>query len=491
MNSRYRLRIFYGPSGFRAQLLDLIDWDVGQCAVRAPPTRTMHSTRRQEAAITWPLPLRWRGGQVASGLLSGRKNGSTRGSAVEAVALGRTKIFMARKAASDGGVIAISLGDDVSDAAALERSATSPSNLMPSDAVLSTVRMWIASVVVAVALVLVDGLQNAEAGEVTGLYSAQVPVSGQSAEDQDAAVASALEAVLVKVSGSASIATHPAVKAAIAQPAPYLQQYRYETQMVTSPGQAPEPRQVLKVEFDSGAIGGLLSREGLPRWSRIRPTMLLWLANDVAGTRELVPPGDPGGLSDAASRAADQRGIPMVLPLLDLEDRANIRATDVWAAFAEPVERASGRYGAEAILVGRTEAAEAGTSAKWTLLLGGVPANWESTGADAPSAVAAGVNGAADRIANRFVQRDTGQSGVRIDIVGVATVEDYARAIEYLRSLDVVETLSVVQATTDRLGLQLGVSGGRDSLVQLIGLGRVLSLEPGDVSGQTFRLLVP
>ena len=44
-------------------------------------------------------------------------------------------------------------------------------------------------------------------------------------------------------------------------------------------------------------------------------------------------------------------GLPIALPLLDLEDMTAVTFADVWGGFDEPVQRASTRYRADATLI--------------------------------------------------------------------------------------------------------------------------------------------
>ena len=46
-------------------------------------------------------------------------------------------------------------------------------------------------------------------------------------------------------------------------------------------------------------------------------------------------------------------GLPVSLPLMDLDDNMAVTATDVWGRFADPVLKASQRYGAEMVVLGK------------------------------------------------------------------------------------------------------------------------------------------
>ncbi|HHH39763.1 MAG TPA: DUF2066 domain-containing protein, partial [Sedimenticola sp.] len=67
----------------------------------------------------------------------------------------------------------------------------------------------------------------ARAVQVAGLYQAEVPVAGQSAEQRNQAIRAAFAQVLVKVSGRPGIAARKELAAALGNAARYVQQYSY------------------------------------------------------------------------------------------------------------------------------------------------------------------------------------------------------------------------------------------------------------------------
>ena len=78
---------------------------------------------------------------------------------------------------------------------------------------------------------------SAPAVEVTGLYEAEVPVTSQSAAERVAAIHTALEEVLVKVSGNAEVLQRPELKSLLDQAEQWVQRYQYRAALpVPLPG---------------------------------------------------------------------------------------------------------------------------------------------------------------------------------------------------------------------------------------------------------------
>ncbi|MFT5390349.1 MAG: hypothetical protein ACI8PT_000534 [Gammaproteobacteria bacterium] len=341
-------------------------------------------------------------------------------------------------------------------------------------------------------LIGATSVRTSVAAEVEGLYVAEIPVASKDAAQREGALAKALFEVLVKVTGSAGAAKHPQIREAATRSAEYLRQYRYETVMREGPGGVPVPILVLVGEFDPKSVNELVRSVGLPMWSRIRPTMLIWLAGEggVQPGPALLGPADSPALIEAASAAAQRRGLPIVLPLLDLQDRAAAKVADVWAGRAQALAGASARYEPEAILLGRlSNSGAAAWSGQWTLLLNGVTQSWANNAQSGQAAIDAGIGGATDRVATRFAQRNVGVRGVQVRVLGVVGVEDYVRTLAYLESLDLVSRVSVVAAERDMLSVAVQVRGGNSALMQMVELGGTLVPSPGAAFPGTFRLV--
>ena len=196
------------------------------------------------------------------------------------------------------------------------------------------------------------------AEEVRNLYEAEVEVSDKHRKTRSEAFGAALMQVAVKVSGRRGATASPIIVEAMKRPERYVQQFRYQN--VTTPalvGEEPAEAQAeaqaetqaetqalkLWVQFDAPAVDALIRDAGLPVWGRVRPSVLVLLAIEFAGSRELLSSDDPQGWAQFIQSAAAQRAVPLMLPLMDLEDRAELRVSDVWAGFEDNLRRASER----------------------------------------------------------------------------------------------------------------------------------------------------
>lgn len=317
---------------------------------------------------------------------------------------------------------------------------------------------------VSIALLWLALAQMAGAARVDDLYATAVPVADESATATGIAFRDALKNVLVRVTGRAASAEDAALLGRLGDPGALVQQYRHDGM-----GQ-------LWVRFDGAGLRRMLEGAGVPAWGENRPLTVIWLAYDGgAGERDvLAAEGNEGAAADLRRTllaAAGDRAVPVVLPLRDSEELAAVTYADVWGDFSEPLVRASQRYRADAILLGRARLYPPGMDdVRWTLLLGNERQEWRGTVADGP-------RGLAERLAERFATAPGAAGGsLRLAVAGVGSIDQYGALLAHLRGLDSVDAIDVTAASGDTLLLELRLRGSREQLLR--GLALRGQLEP-------------
>ncbi len=337
-------------------------------------------------------------------------------------------------------------------------------------------------VLLAVVLWLMGGsIPAAMALEVQGLYEAEVRVVGQGAADRREGARAALSEVLVKVTGDGAAPTGAALAPLVSQAEQIMQQFQYRSLPGRSRRAGAETAgQLLWVRFDKRVIDRRLYEAGLPVWGRNRPATVVWLAVEERGRRLMVGGDQRRDLQAVVMNEGQRRGLPIIVPLWDLQDQAALRVVDVWGNFAEPVRKASERYESEAVLLGRVNAVATRWQAHWTLYQGGTGLSWDSAGASPAQAIAAGVSGAADELAQRFAIASAPgvEDVISLAVAGVETLDGYARVTRYLQALDAVSDVQVEQLIGDAVVYRIRVRGHPQALRQTLALGRVLTALP-------------
>lgn len=299
------------------------------------------------------------------------------------------------------------------------------------------------------------------------LYTARVAVPDQSAGSRDEALPEALAQVLRRVSGKDA----EELAGDILQPTRYMQRYEYEQD-----DDAPQGLW-LEVAFDEDALVAALREQGHVIWGRERPTTLVWLAVRDGVDRTVLSRDDDGAVARALADAAQVRGLPVSLPQWDEQDRDTVEFIDLWGGFFETVTAASERYDARTVLAGRVDRDSAGGyRGRWTLLEQDQRRDWETGAGDLRTVIDEGLGELTDLYIARFASGtgDADRDTAHIAVSDVNNLADYARVLEYLEALSVVEAVYVTRVADDELELALVVRGSRERLDGVIGVGSVL-----------------
>ncbi|MCW8908099.1 MAG: DUF2066 domain-containing protein [Sedimenticola sp.] len=332
-------------------------------------------------------------------------------------------------------------------------------------------------------LALLLGAVSADASQVDGLYSAEVQVAGQSAEQRTEGIVRAFAEMLVKVTGNRTIAGRSELQEALKLAPRYVQQYRYR--LVPASGGGDEAEQdasrLLMVQFDAEAVRRLLRERRLPVWGENRPAGIVWLGVESAGQRRLLQPESDSELVIAMTAAAEKRGIPVLFPLMDLEDQSAVQVADLWGNFIQNIRRGSERYSPDLIVTGRlVRLSDRLWRVNWHLYHGDRSSVWRDEGSLPTELAAAGIQRVADLLAERYapVLGEGSLSLIRLRISGVNSLEQYARVGELLRSQSAVERVEMVAAEPEAVTYELHSRGGVQVLEQGLSLGGVIEPLP-------------
>ena len=164
------------------------------------------------------------------------------------------------------------------------------------------------------------------------------PVNGQSAQERDEATQRALDTLVLRLTGDPKAPQNPGLAAVRKDPQQIISQYGFEA----------GPPEVLKVDFDPGTTEQALRRAGLAMWGANRPSILGWWLNDYTEGASLVGDGQAG--ATPLRRAAQHRGLPLRLPLADLNEQIVATAPNLESTDPSALRNASQRYNADALL---------------------------------------------------------------------------------------------------------------------------------------------
>lgn len=246
---------------------------------------------------------------------------------------------------------------------------------------------------------------TATAAQVDRLYEVREPVASQDPAERAAAMGRALQTLAVRLTGNRQAAQAPRLQPLLADPQQLVQQYVYESGTPV----------VLDVTFDPVQSQRVLQDAGLKLWGASRPAVLAWWLNDQDGGATLAVDGQDG--SAALRAAAQNRGVPLSLPLGDLNEQllanpASLRASDLQA-----VRSASERYAADALLAVVARNAGASWQADWQLQVGNERVAGSSTAASEATLADAVMLDVSEKLASRFASAAPAQS-LTLEVLG-------------------------------------------------------------------------
>ena len=315
------------------------------------------------------------------------------------------------------------------------------------------------------------------------LYTVTVPLTSQGTRQQVLRTDEdfdrfAMGELLIRLTGQLDAPNNPALLDLVRDAGRYIVQ------------RGNPDRENLLIVFDSPGLQEALTVRNQPVWGEERPLTLLWVAIDGGpGERGILAASpSPVSSSDAVESAAavlreellaaaNQRGLPISLPLMDVQDLDAVDFIDIWGMFSERIDRASVRYGPDAVLSGRIRLGEEGIeTARWTLLRGGSLRHLPGT------TVRSGLDDLADFFALEF-SGIGGATSARLTVVGVESLDDYGRVMSYLESLSVLQSVQLEQLVGTELTLRVEARGGAVVLNRILALGDVLSRSPARGGG--------
>ncbi|MEX0615624.1 MAG: DUF2066 domain-containing protein, partial [Methylophaga sp.] len=219
---------------------------------------------------------------------------------------------------------------------------------------------------------------TASAAQVSNLHQAQVPVLTQSDQDRSRVAPDALKQTIIKVVGNRQAVNSADITALLADAERYVARYSYRQINQDDDSTAAETLAVNFI-FDAKTLNNALERIGLPIWGENRPEILLWLASDKDGEQSLIGDSDDNPVNNVIEKHAERRGLPIVLPVMDLEDQTQISFTDIQAG-NNNIQSASERYGTRIVVTAHIRGNAPQTSINWQALNNDGNSSWQSEG---------------------------------------------------------------------------------------------------------------
>lgn len=332
---------------------------------------------------------------------------------------------------------------------------------------------------------------NLFAVEIPDYTTVKIPVSDQSSQTLQKVLPQALGDVLVKVSGNSKITAAPGMQTILSNANALLQSFSY---IQPDPTQ-PQSSLLAQITFDQNGVAELLQNAHQNVWISNRPLLLVWLQVPGASADSMsnvVTSTDQNAITDTLKTNTTRRGIPYLLPMVDLQDETTMgQSIDVNALITEQK-----RYEANVVLSGKIILAPVSAAqstspqnvsapnnnpaqnmqnyqVQWTLLLNNQPVQWDDSGKQLTDLVASGVDQAADLMANQaqkvIVNNNGGTTSagaiVQVVVMGINDLNDYVTVVKNLQQLPSVSEVSVNDSGGSQITLSVTIQGSKNDLM--------------------------
>ena len=332
--------------------------------------------------------------------------------------------------------------------------------------------------------------------EVTDLYVAKVPVSSQSGNERISALKQAMRFVLVKVGGQesvhqSSVNARKVFNKALKNYKSYMAQYRYER---------AGDQILLVATFDEAKINDLFSQANLPLWGRLRPLILLWVVDEHGLSRNVLSDSSVSQLPAIAKQFSNYRGLPLMMPLMDLTDLTQINTAELWGRFPQSVKQASQRYLAEAIVIIRISnssllpelaepencqplCAQNNYALDWTLISPSRQSQAQQKsqqyselyqGQNRQNLIEQALADITQVIYQEYALSTTTQNEFLIDVANIDSLTTYLNVSSFLEQLSSVQSVKLISAKGSNWRFDLKLIGSQRSLLASLQLSKQL-----------------
>ena len=365
-----------------------------------------------------------------------------------------------------------------------------------------------------ITLVLLLSLQSKEviAVEVLSLYQGKVIVKDQSSVERRKGLKEAFSVVLVKVGGTKNILSNQALQSAMQNYNLYLAQYQYKT---------IDNELFLKAQFNEDKVNQLFQKEKLSLWGSLRPQLLLWLIEEDMLVRDIVSSSSSSILPSLVNNFSQTRGLPVAMPLMDLEDTQNISLSDLWGRFERPINEASERYSAEAVVVVRLSNSSLLSTEQfshnkdgpvtidcgllcrqdehktyyaldWSYLNGEAFVSKQYTGLNKESLLKEALDDITEVTYEKYALSTTEAQSFTLEVANVDSLTTYMGIFDFLSTLSNVQSVTLIEATGVRRIFSLNILGSDTALLKTLKLNDELQqyIDPfatGSLSGDNIH----
>lgn len=312
---------------------------------------------------------------------------------------------------------------------------------------------------------------------VEDLFTIELPVADQTTSMRLDVFNEGFKQIIIKVSGSAEILQHEGFKRPLENSSRYVHQFRYIVRKGEQEDAFDGGQLFLRVVFNQDLVEKLMRENNISVWGKERPSTLLLISFDVNKNATLVSSDTTAELVEEIDSQARLQGLPVLFPLLDLEDRMILGINDVINVNENNIDALAARYAPDAILTGQVIGRIGkGWKGSWQARFSNRVFSWNYQGSSRQDVLHQAIAQLAKTLASEYALQSyqAFEQSVLFSVDQVAGISDHIRVQSYLQSLDAVEFARLVLIDEDKVTYRIKLRNTAEDLHRLITLGYVL-----------------
>lgn len=301
-------------------------------------------------------------------------------------------------------------------------------------------------------------------------YTTEVLIKDESVDERKQGFSRALEEVLLKNSDNPQLLAASLIKDALANSSLYVNRYTYSKRNVI-----PDQKSLfLQVQFNQPAINRLLQQAKAMEQAAFKKQVLVWLVKVTAFGNKIVEyEGSNDIIVPILRETAQNFGMSVIFPTLDLQDVNNIKAGEICSLDPSIIKNASRRYGTITIISGCLQ--EPITSKIWTsqwlFLDNNQSTNFNFTGRTAADVI----NQAMRAIAPPPSSHPT---KLTLRITNVQDLNQYNDIVRYLTAFKQITRVDLLKISAGVVELKIDTIGRQQDLLDDINSQDKLTRNP-------------
>lgn len=331
-------------------------------------------------------------------------------------------------------------------------------------------KVWIKVLLI---LVLI-AIENVNAVEVKDLYEVEVIAKSEHEHDKVAAIKQAMRLVLTRILAGTHVLQDPLVNSVLENAVDYVSEYQLslaETSIKNT--------RLMRVLFNEQRLINTLRSGEKWLWNEIRPRTLLWLVVEEEGIQRFFDPDEMPYIDRVLKKASEQKKIPILLPIQDLNEKRIVSIADVLSAYSEHLLEVSVRYEVVSTLAGKFVKKGSCWKAEWTLYFDAKIEQWWSECSTLDSVALVGFQGVYQRLSNFYAAKQGNKKvkELKIKVSGIKLMAEVMRITDYLEALPMIKTATWLKAENGYNTYRVFYQGERKSLNNQLEAGHVLRAE--------------